>query len=91
MVGGAGELLARGAELSGVRFVAGEAPVEGAELEARIRYRHPGVAARLEAIGPGRARLHFTRPEAAVTPGQAAVLYRGDEVVGGGWIRAPLP
>ncbi len=91
VVGGAGELLARGAELSGVRFVAGEAPVEGAELEARIRYRHPGVAARLEAIGPGRARLHFTRPEAAVTPGQAAVLYRGDEVVGGGWIRAPLP
>ena len=90
VVGGPDELLARGAELSGLRFVSGEAPAEGSELEARIRYRHPGVPARLEVGQGGRGRLHFSRPEAAVTPGQAAVLYRGDEVVGGGWIRAAL-
>ncbi len=90
VVGGPEDLRARGAELTGVRFVAGEPPSGESGLEARIRYRHPGVPARVEVLGEGAARLWFERPEAAVTPGQAAVLYRGDEVVGGGFIRAAI-
>lgn len=57
-----------------------------AELRCKIRYRHRGVACRVELLGDGRAVVQLDAPEKGVTPGQAAVLYRGEEVVGGGWI-----
>jgi len=61
------------------------------DLTVQVRYRHPvtGVAA-LEVDGD-RARLRFARAERAVAPGQAAVLYAGDTVVGGGRIVATFP
>lgn len=63
-------------------------PLEAAatELRCKIRYRHRGVACRVELLADGRATVLFDAPEKGVTPGQAAVLYRGEEVVGGGWI-----
>jgi tRNA-specific 2-thiouridylase len=61
--------------------------LEGEPLLAQIRYRHAPVAA-VVAAGPRESekRVRFVEPAAAVAPGQAIVLYRGDEVVGGGWI-----
>ncbi len=53
----------------------------------RIRYRHREVPARVEAIDGDRVRVVFDRPQTGVTPGQAAVIYDGDEVIAGGWIR----
>lgn len=79
-------LARRGLDASGVRWTSGDPEPEGAAVEVRIRHRHRPVAARLHAIGDDRIRVLFDVPEAAVTPGQAAVLYRGDEVLGGGWI-----
>ena len=70
-------------------WVAGTAPAGGG-LEVKLRYRSSAVAARLEPAGAGEWAIHFAEPQPAVTPGQAAVLYRGDEVVGGGTILAPL-
>jgi len=63
-------------------------PQPGEELEAtvQIRYRHPGAAGRLEVLEGGRVQATFSAPQRAVTPGQAAVFYRGDSVLGGGWI-----
>jgi len=62
-----------------------------ASVEARIRYRHPALPATLALESGGRARVSFTNPGApAVTPGQACVFYRGDEVVGGGFIESAL-
>ncbi len=74
----------------GVRWTAGFPEPAGAEVEVRIRHRHRPVPARVHPAGDGCIEVRFERPEAAVTPGQAAVLYRGDEVIGGGWIREAL-
>lgn len=57
-------------------------PAAGAPISARIRYRSPAAAATLR----DGDRLEFAEPQFAVAPGQAAVLYDGDEVLGGGWI-----
>jgi tRNA-specific 2-thiouridylase len=51
----------------------------------KIRYRAPAAAAIVVADGVG-ADVRFLTPQAAVTPGQAAVFYVGDEVLGGGAI-----
>ena len=51
-----------------------------------MRYRHNAVPSTLIPIADDRAEVVFGKPEAAVTPGQGAVFYQGDEVLGGGWI-----
>jgi tRNA-uridine 2-sulfurtransferase len=64
------------------------ARVEGGEiaLEVKIRYRHPALPARLQMLSEERAEVRFEHGGPAVTPGQACVFYRGDEVLGGGFI-----
>jgi tRNA-specific 2-thiouridylase len=74
----------------GARWISGTAEPHGARVDVRIRHRHRPVAAWLEAASPSTFTLRFDEPQAAVTPGQAAVLYRGDEVLGGGWISRAL-
>ena len=59
---------------------------EAQEALVKIRHNHPGAAARVEAQSDGQALVEFLEPQRAITPGQAAVFYDGDEVVGGGWI-----
>lgn len=53
--------------------------------EVRIRYRHPGAQADI-IPGDHGFEVRFDEPQRAVTPGQAAVVYRDDEVIGGGFI-----
>jgi tRNA-uridine 2-sulfurtransferase len=55
-------------------------------VQAKIRHRHEPAWATLEPAGAGEAIATFDEPQRAVTPGQSAVFYDGDEVVGGGWI-----
>jgi tRNA-uridine 2-sulfurtransferase len=59
-------------------------------LEVKIRYRHPALPARLRMTGAETAEIRFRDSGPAVTPGQACVLYRGDEVLGGGFIERAL-
>jgi tRNA-specific 2-thiouridylase len=59
-------------------------------VEAKIRYRHPALEATLTMISPDRAEVRFSSPGPAVSPGQACVFYRRDEVLGGGFIERAL-
>ena len=56
------------------------------EVTVKIRYSHPGTRATVTPLENGRARIQLHEPQKAVTPGQAAVIYDGDIVLGGGWI-----
>jgi tRNA-specific 2-thiouridylase len=56
------------------------------DAHVKIRSVHKPAEAQIFAIGDGRLRVKFLTPQRAVTPGQAAVLYDGDRVIGGGWI-----
>ncbi len=80
-------------ELYSQEFIVGEAnfipfeKLEGAlEVEVKIRYRHPEIPALIFPLEGGEILVKLSRPERAVTPGQAAVFYRGDIVIGGGTI-----
>src|SRR5262249_45286672 len=55
------------------------------ECTVKIRYSHPGTLATVTSTGEGRAHVRLHDPQRAATPGQAAVFYQGDIVVGGGW------
>jgi tRNA-specific 2-thiouridylase len=52
----------------------------------KIRHKHAPAPATIESRGPEEILATFDQPQRAVTPGQAAVFYDGDTVIGGGWI-----
>ncbi|NVJ69696.1 MAG: tRNA 2-thiouridine(34) synthase MnmA [Alphaproteobacteria bacterium] len=68
-----------------MNWIGEDVPAEGLPVIAKIRSTRPGVPARIFLEG-GRARVLLDEPEAGVSPGQAAVFYEGDRVLGGGWI-----
>jgi len=70
---------------SGVNWIEGE-PHDCARATVQIRHRHPAAPATIRSSGEGRAEVVFDAPQIAITPGQAAVFYDGDVVIGGGWI-----
>ena len=86
VVGRDEELLSSEFTAAGVNWVAFDEPDEPFAADVRVRYRHTEAPATVTPLGRGRARVRFDDPQRAVTPGQAAVFYRGEEVVGGGWI-----
>jgi tRNA-specific 2-thiouridylase len=71
---------------SGVNWMSIAPPQSWISTTAQIRHRHRPAAGRVRAIGEDRAEFEFIEPQPAVTPGQAAVFYDDDVVVGGGWI-----
>ena len=71
-------------------YIAGAPPDWGASVQAKIRYRARRVDARLYDTGDGQARVALEQPLRDISPGQAVVLYQGDEVLGGGIIARAL-
>jgi len=72
---------------SNVNWISWEGLATPARAQVKIRNRHEAAAATLNSTaGPDRVEVHFDEPQRAVTPGQGAVFYDGDLVLGGGWI-----
>ena len=59
---------------------------EPMRVTVKIRHKHLPAPAVIESAGPNEVLVTFDEPQRALTPGQAAVFYDGDVVVGGGWI-----
>ena len=76
-------------EVEGVNWISVAEPAAGARIRAqvKIRHKHEAAAATVEALDGGRARVTFDAAQRAITPGQAAVIYDGNVVLAGGWIR----
>jgi len=91
VLGNGNDLLRKELEVTGVNWHADRQPDVAFEAMVQIRYNHRGERALVrptldEAGALSRASVRFYEPARAVTPGQAAVFYEGDAVVGGGWI-----
>jgi len=88
VVGNRDELYSRSLVATGVNWVAIDKPREPVRAGVRIRYRSAESPATITAFESDRARIDFDEPQPAITPGQAAVFYDDDIVLGGGWIEA---
>ena len=84
--GGSEELLSTEFTVARVNWIAFDDLKEPVRAEVRVRYRHTAAPATITPLDNDRARIVFDEQQRAITPGQASVFYRGDEVIGGGWI-----
>ncbi|MBN1550765.1 tRNA 2-thiouridine(34) synthase MnmA [bacterium] len=67
-------------------WIRGKPPAREFDATAQIRYLHKAAPVKLTVTGKTKVNVRFREPQRAVTPGQAAVFYRDDQVLGGGWI-----
>jgi len=86
VVGANDDLLRREFTARGVNWVSIEEPATPVQARVRIRNKHVPAEAAVCALPDGRAQVRFDEPQRAVTPGQGAVFYAADLVLGGGWI-----
>ena len=86
IVGDVEDLVCDEFEIDRTNWIARELPDEDVDATVKIRYSHPGTPATVTSLENHRARIRLHEPQRAVTPGQAAVIYDGDVVIGGGWI-----
>jgi tRNA-specific 2-thiouridylase len=88
-VGRKDQLMTRGLVATNVNWVRGKQTQE-VSVSVKIRYRHPAIPARAVPQPGSRVEVWFEKSYPAVTPGQAAVFYDGEQVLGGGWIEGAL-
>src|SRR5580692_9113420 len=74
-------------EVRGMNWVSIEQPPGPVRAAVKIRHKHEPAAATVHAIDATKAQVTFDAPQRAIAPGQGAVFYDGDRVLGGAWIR----
>ena len=90
VVGARAQLDSPGLEAHGVNWLVASPPAEGSRVEVKVRAHHRPAAATLHPRENGRIEVRFEMPQSAITPGQLAVFYDGDRVLGGATIARPL-
>jgi tRNA-uridine 2-sulfurtransferase len=86
IVGSHDELYKKSMAVSGISWISGAAPDGDVRLKARIRQQHKEAPCLLKVLDDASTEVLFDEPQMSITPGQIAVLYDGDIVVGGGMI-----
>jgi len=87
VVGDDEALRATSFEVSDVNWVSIAPPTVPIRARVKIRHKHEAAPALVEALSDSRARITFDAPQRAITPGQGAVFYDSDRVLGGAWIK----
>jgi len=90
-VGSPENIKSYGLRATEINWIARDGHFDRLAVTAKIRYKDPGFPADLIPVAGNKIELHFHTPQKSVTPGQSAVFYLGDEVVGGGIIEQALP
>ncbi len=80
------DLLRARMRVKDVNWISIAAPSAPVRAEVKIRNKHAAAGAMLTLVSEDRVEVHFDEPQRAITPGQGAVFYSGDLVLGGGWI-----
>src|ERR1051326_8809062 len=91
IIGDADDLTCDQFDVDRTNWIAPDLLANTDDVTVKIRYSHAGTKATVEALDGNAARIRLHQPQRAITPGQAAVIYRGDVVIGGGWICRPQP
>ena len=86
IVGRKEDLYSRTVDAEGFKWIGGIPSQKTVRLGAQIRYRQTAAPGRLEIVSSDKVKFVFDEPQWAVTPGQALVCYKGECVLGGGWI-----
>ena len=85
------EVMCSGCTVTGIHWISAVVPESEVSCRIQLRYRHRGVEGVVCPAVDGCADISFKESQFAVTPGQAAVFYHGNEVLGGGWIEQGIP
>ncbi len=86
VVGFKDSLITSECRVAGINWINKESRSGGIKVYTRVRYRHKAVSSTMFPDGGNKAVVRFESPQSAISPGQGAVFYRGNEVLGGGWI-----
>jgi tRNA-uridine 2-sulfurtransferase len=86
IVGDNDELFTSVCDVCDVNWISIAAPNEPVRAQVKVRHKHEPAPATVEPLDALTARLRFDEPQRAITPGQAAVFYSDDLVLGGGWL-----
>lgn len=86
-VGGEEEVYSRAFKVDSVHWMIPSPRMTSMNAQVKIRYNHPGSEAFLTLQKEDEVEVRFQSPQKAITPGQAAVFYDGETVLGGGWIK----
>jgi tRNA-specific 2-thiouridylase len=87
VVGGEEEVYGDTFLVDSVNWIVPQKMIPPHHIQVKIRYNHPGSEATISPKGEGDLEVKFTSPQKAITPGQAAVFYDGETMLGGGWIK----